>query len=331
MRGPFHHFGPQDTIDWFAARGVELKTEADGRMFPTTDDSQTIIDALRGAADAAGVVLRSSSAVESIQHDEQFVLQLKDGTQLHADRVLLATGSSPRGHRLAQQLGHSIVAPVPSLFTCNINEQWLHDLAGTSVPLAQVKLLDLAEPVHTEGPLLITHWGLSGPAVLRASAWGARLLHAVDYRCRLEVDWLGDGTAEQTVTTLRQQHGGKQISNAPAPGALTKRLWTALIDRAGIDPQRVLSQLRRQEHLALVEQLGACPFDMVGKSTFKEEFVTAGGVCRDEIHWRRMESSIRPGLFFAGECLDVDAITGGFNFQHAWTSGYLAGQAMADR
>lgn len=329
LLGPFHRFGPQDTIDWFTWRGVELKVEADGRMFPVSDQSASIIDALLQAARDASVEIRTRCPVRALSRDATgWQLRLRNDETIPADRVILATGSSRPGHQLAERLGHQIVAPVPSLFTFNIPEPWLTGLAGTSVANARVRLLGLSETIETAGPLLCTHWGLSGPAVLRASAWGARLLQAVGYRCEIRVDWLGTDNAEAVIADLRAQHGGKAVMSTPPPG-LTKRLWQALVAASGSNDDQRWSELSRGAQAALVAYLGDCRFEMQGKSTFKEEFVTAGGIDRDEVDWRTFESRVVPGLHVVGECLDVDAITGGFNFQNAWTSGYLAGTAIA--
>jgi predicted Rossmann fold flavoprotein len=249
---------------------------------------------------------------------------------MEADAVLLATGSAKSGHRLAEALGHHLVPPVPSLFTFTCPEPWIRALAGVSVDEVHLTLLDLAEEVATRGPLLCTHWGLSGPAVLRASAWGARHLAAAGYRCRVRIDWFAGAPAAEWCATRRREHGAKLPKNTP-PAQLPRRLWEALLLRAGVPDGIGWAQLTKERMAALAGDLGACIVSMTGKSTFKEEFVTAGGIAREEINWRSMESRDHPGLFIAGECLDVDAITGGFNFQNAWTGGWLAGQAMAER
>lgn len=330
LLGPFHRFGPREVVAWFAARGVELKTEDDGRMFPTTDRSDTIIACLRGAADAAGVETRLHAGVRALSRDGAgFALDTASGA-LAADTVLLATGSAPAGQRLAQGLGHELVAPVPSLFTFTCPEPWIRALAGVSVERVRLRLASLAEPIATEGPLLCTHWGLSGPAVLRASAWGARALHAAGYRCTVEIDFLDGEDATSWIDAQRRSSGARLVRTTPH-AALPRRLWEALVTLAGIADDQPWSQLTAAQRTALGGRLGACAVAMTGKGVFKEEFVTAGGVARQEVDWRTMESRRCPGLHLAGECLDVDAITGGFNFQSAWTTGWLAGHAMASR
>src|ERR1043165_1050933 len=330
LLGPFSRFGPRQVIAWFAGRGVDLKVEEDGRMFPTTDSSQTIIDCLTSAAEAAGVQVRRNAAVKALTREGERWQVTTAGEVITADAVLLATGSGKSGHALAAALGHTVVPPVPSLFTFTIPEPWIRELAGLSVEDVHLTLLDLTEEITTRGPLLCTHWGFSGPAALRASAWGARVLAAVDYRCSVRVDWLAGASAAEWCAGMRRASGAKLPKNSP-PSAIPRRLWEALLLRAGIRDGLGWAQLTKEQVEALAGQLNACTVAMTGKSTFKDEFVTAGGVARDEVHWRTMESRRAPGLFIAGECLDVDAITGGFNFQNAWTSGWLAGNAMAER
>lgn len=330
LLGPFSRFGPRQVIAWFEGRGVELKVEEDGRMFPTTDRSQTIIDCLTSAAEAAGVEVRTQTVVKALtQVDGRWQVDTATDS-ITADAVLLASGSGKSGHRLAEALGHTVVQAVPSLFTFTIPEPWIRELSGLSVDPVHLTLLDLAEELTTTGPLLCTHWGFSGPAALRASAWGARLLATVNYRCRVRVDWLAGASAADWCAGMRKNHGAKLPKNAP-PSAIPRRLWDALLLRAGVVDGVGWAQLIKDQMDALAGQLNACTVAMTGKSTFKDEFVTAGGVAREEVTWRTMESRKAPGVFIAGECLDVDAITGGFNFQNAWTSGWLAGNAMAER
>ena len=327
LLGPFHKFGPGDTVAWFASRGVETKVEADGRMFPVSDRSQSVIDCLTGAAAAAGVQVRTQLGVKALQARPDG-WTLTAGTEtLYAERVLVATGSSARMWAILAGLGHQVVPPVPSLFTFNLQDPRLTGLAGVAVPAAQVRLpgLDLAQ----QGPLLVTHWGLSGPAVLKLSAQGARALHACGYHFPLEVDWTGQGpeaTAANLAAIRRTQAKRKVLNHSPE--GLPQRLWERLVAAAGIHPDQVWAHLRREELDALTAQLTAGAFSVTGKSTFKEEFVTAGGVDLREVDFRRFASRKLPGLFLAGEVLDIDAITGGYNFQAAWTGGWLAGQAV---
>ena len=348
LLAPFHKFSARDTVDWFAARGVKLKTESDGRMFSTTNSSQTIIDCLMNAATKAGVKLRLNCGVESItkRADGGFELTLAPhpgplpvgrgegektvGEKISGDRLLLATGGcrAAAAGQLAVSLGHTIEAPVPSLFTFQIESQWLRSLAGVaiaaevSVPVAKLR---------ERGPLLVTHWGLSGPAILKMSAWGARALHKLDYKFPLFVNWLPDFSPEkiaQELAARRKRWAGKLIVNVPlAP--LPARLWEELVLAAGIVRETRWSVLTRAQTHALTQQITRTEFSVTGKSLNKDEFVTCGGVKLGEINFKTMASKVCPGLFFAGELLDIDGVTGGFNFQAAWTTGWLAGQALA--
>ncbi len=340
LRGPFARFQPQDTIAWFAARGVTLKTEADGRMFPVTDSSATIVDALRNAAQRAGVELRVASPVRALtsapENPAGFTLSTAPG-ELTARHVILCTGGSRHGHELAAALGHTITPLAPSLFTFKVSDPRLDDLAGLSVENAQIRVdVPGADPLTQRGPLLITHWGLSGPAVLRLSAWGARELAAVGYRAELRIAWLGQAdlaAARAQLDALRADHPRAALTSQAPPG-LPRRLWerlvTAAVQTTGPIPA-TWSQASRPLLVALARELAEGRFALIGKGPFKEEFVTCGGIASDEIDWTTMASRRVPGLFIAGEILDVDGITGGFNFQNAWTTGWIAGHAVAQR
>jgi len=331
--GPFHKFQASDTVAWFESRGVELKTEPDGRMFPITDSSQTIIDCLMQAARDAGVELRLNAGVESAERQGGggFSLKLTNGESLTCDRLLLATGGcrSVALGQMAVSLGHTLEPPVPSLFTFQIEAPWLRALAGVSVEQAEVSVPSAG--LRERGPLLATHWGLSGPVILRLSAWGARELSASDYKFPLLVNWLPQLNAEQLAKELqsrRESQGAKLVVNAPiAP--LTARLWEALVLAAGLSRESRWASMSRTQHQQLVQQLSRSEFTVSGKSLNKDEFVTCGGVRLSEVNFKTMESRICPGLHFAGELLDIDGITGGFNFQAAWTTGWLAGNALA--
>jgi predicted Rossmann fold flavoprotein len=330
---PFNQFQASDTVEWFAAHGVQLKTENDGRMFPVTDSSQTIIDCLLNAARKAGVKLRTNAGVDRIvkQPAGGFELTLANNETLACDRILLATGGcrTPALGQLAMSLGHKLEAPVPSLFTFHIATPWLKGLAGVSVEAAAVSVPEIK--LSERGPLLITHWGLSGPAVLRLSAWGARALHKKNYHFALHVNWLPDGTETSLADEFqsrRQSQGARLLVNLPlAP--LPARLWEQLVLAAGIAPDTRWSAFPRPAQQRLIQQLLRTEFQVTGKSLNKDEFVTCGGVRLNEVNFKTMESKICPGLFFAGELLDIDGITGGFNFQAAWTTGWIAGKAMA--
>mgnify|MGYP001794696724 CR=1 FL=1 len=334
LRGAFSRFQPQNTIAWFADRGVRLKTETDGRMFPVTDDSATIVDCLTQAAQEMGVRIRTRASVASVTKAQRgFEVQLKSGATLGCDRILLATGSSPQGHRIAATLGHRIEPPVPSLFTFNIKDAQLRDLKGLSVtPTAlKLKLEDIKKPLEQTGPLLITHWGLSGPAVLKLSAWGARHLHQQRYRSTLTVNWLPQQSQETVRETLQQAKAVRSRQSLATYSLfdLPKRLWQYLLHRCTLDPQLTWANLPKKGLNRLVQELTAGEYAIEGKGVFKDEFVTCGGIRLKEVNFKTMESRLCPGLFFAGEVLDIDGVTGGFNFQSAWTTGWLAGQSMA--
>ena len=336
LLGAFHRWSPRDTIAWFAARGVELKTEADGRMFPVTDDSATIVEALTQAAAKAGVEVRTSLGVRKVESvgtaaAPAFWLTLTDNTELRCDRLLLATGGnrSSAGLTIAAALGHTIEPLAPSLFTFHIDDKRLVGLSGISVEnvVTSVPGTKLKEA----GPLLITHWGLSGPAILKLSAWGARELAAANYEFLLRVNFVPPHSREsllQEFATVRGEHPRKQLATWN-PLGLPARFWERLLTTVGIAPATQWAGVANAALGALAAQLTGAEFQVVGKSMNKEEFVTCGGVRLREVDFKTMESRLCPGLHFAGEVLDIDGITGGFNFQSAWTTGWLAGQAMA--
>lgn len=332
LRQAFSRFMTGDTVNWFESRGVRLKTEADGRMFPETDDSATIVDCLMEAAMNAGVEIRTGASVLAIDSNQQgFELMMKDGSSLACDRVVVATGGQPRkdGFDWLIRLGHSIQPPVPSLFTFNIPYKPLTDLMGLSVEHAQVSLPE-CETV-TEGPVLVTHWGLSGPAVLKASSLAARRLSQMDYRFQVVVDWLPGQSIEDSLEWIEE---GKTDSRAlrvrnRVPEGLPRRMWEFLLQESGINDVVNWSDLKKEQSKELARLIHGQRFQVQGKTTFKEEFVTCGGVSLKEVDFKTMQSKLLPGLFFAGEVLDIDAITGGYNFQAAWTTGYLAGRSAA--
>lgn len=329
LLGPFMQFGPEQTVEWFEKRGVRLKTESDGRMFPVSDDSQTIVDCLLRSAEQARVQLRLATRVERIRPLPGGGWEIGAGGQkMSFSRVMIASGSNPAVWDLLRNLGHNIVAPVPSLFTFNTKDTRLRDLSGVS---AEAQLRIPGTRLTAGGPLLVTHWGLSGPAVLRLSAWGARELHGMDYRFPLEVNFSGEKSTQavlEKISGWKIELGKKQLGTSTRLG-LPTRLWQHLVEAAGIEPAKRWADLDKKQSLALAGQLGAATFHIAGKSTFKEEFVTAGGVDLLELNFKTFESKMHPGLYLAGEALDIDAITGGFNFQAAWTGGWLAGRAMA--
>jgi len=331
LRGPFTRFQPRDTFAWFSAHGVELKTLEDGCVFPADNRSETIINCFLKAASEAEVEVRTGVDILSIAREgDGFIINLFDGRKISCRRLLLATGSGKDGYRWARELGHRIETPVPSLFTFNIpDDPRLKGLSGLVAENARISLQGTT--LSQTGPLLITHWGFSGPAALKLSAWGARTLHERGYKARLEVRWTSEGNPESVSRDLRAlkvAHPKKQIVSVPSFG-LPRRLWERLAAAAGIPPEKRWADASAGELDALSVELAAGTYAMDGKGAFKEEFVTCGGVCLDEVDFRTMESRVCPGLHFAGEILDIDGVTGGFNFQNAWTTGWLAGQAMA--
>lgn len=332
LRGAFSQFQARDTVDWFAAHGVQLKTEPDGRMFPITNNSETIVDCLTKAASLSGVEIRTGAAVERVSRQSAgFEISLKSGEILQCDRLLLATGSSQVGYQIAKALGHQIEPPVPSLFTFNVLDDRLKDLAGVSVESVRLRLsVDGKTQLEQTGPLLITHWGLSGPAVLKLSAWGARVLHDCHYQATLLINWLPQLNPEdlrQKIQSIRSEWSRRAIA-ASCPFELPRRLWQYLVTRAGIGAEDRWAGLSNKTLNQLIQELTQGCYLIKGKGVFKEEFVTCGGVSLKEVNFKTMESRLCQGLFFAGEILDIDGVTGGFNFQSAWTTAWLAGQAM---
>ncbi|MDX1942389.1 MAG: NAD(P)/FAD-dependent oxidoreductase [Saprospiraceae bacterium] len=329
LLGPFHRFACGDTIDWFEKRGVELKIEEDGRMFPVSDDSQTIIDCLWDSAVKAGVKVQISLRVDDFVFDEK-ISQWKITSEENifiADKVLVASGSNPRIWEMLKTLGHTIVEPVPSLFTFNIKDERIRDLPGISVPEAFVQIKN--SKLSAKGPLLITHWGMSGPAILKLSAWGARELASLKYSFTIEVNWLNQKPTiiQESLNDFKSTNPKKQVF-ANALFGLSIRLWKSLVLAANIPEEKKWADISKKELQMLVNQLCTGEFIVNGKSTFKEEFVTAGGVDLKEVNFKTFESKLFPGLYFAGEVLNIDATTGGFNFQAAWTGGWIAGEAM---
>lgn len=350
LRGAFHRWQPQDTINWFAQRGVQLKAEPDGRMFPDTDDSQTIIDCFHQAAQKAGVQLKKECGVKQISHHTSFIIHLSDDSQVRADKVLIATGSLKASAltRALEALGHSIAPLAPSLFAFNLADKRTHGLAGLAVQNAAVTLATVQSPPSPglrraqssrvskqsrtqTGPILITHRGLSGPAILRLSAWQARALQEINYHFEIEINWLGELSENQVHEQFKRLRKGKTQVKTKVFEQIPRRLWERLLDYVGISEDQKWAQLPKDKESALINELIAGRYSVQGKTTNKDEFVTCGGVSLKEINFKTMESRKVPGLHFAGECLDIDGITGGFNFQAAWTGGRLAGLAMAGK
>lgn len=329
LLGPFMRFSARDTIDWFAQRGVKLKTEDDGRMFPTTNNSQTIVDSLERAAEVANVKILRGYRVEDLEQMGNQWLVKTNRQSFTADKVLIAAGSSTAVWDLLKKLGHTIIEPVPSLFTFNIKDKRIDGLAGLSVPLATIQVE--GTKLKTQGPLLITHWGMSGPAILKLSAWGARHLHDAKYEFNIRINWTGQFNAEEVKIELtdnfKTKYLKKQIDKTPQYNIST-RLWQRFLEAANIPETMIWADISKKQIQNLAEQLTQSTYEVKGKSTFKDEFVTAGGVKLDEVNFKTFESKRLLNLYFAGEILDIDAITGGFNFQAAWTGGWIAGEAM---
>ncbi|MCW5518623.1 NAD(P)/FAD-dependent oxidoreductase [Aureitalea sp. L0-47] len=331
LLGPFHRFMTGDTITWFQERGVELKIEADGRMFPVTDSSQTIIDCFNREVERLGIMVYRQSAVKSIAKEKSgWEVATKDHA-FRAKKVVVATGSNTKVWSLLESLGHTIVPAVPSLFTFNIKDDRIDGLAGIATQ-AEVEVVNSEGKtlLKSDGPLLITHWGMSGPAILKLSAWGARILEPLRYNFTIRINWLdglGPEEVEQQLKEMKLTHGKKKINSFPM-FELPKRLWKHLVLASGISENTTWAELDKFGTRRLTHELTKGEFKVNGKSTFKEEFVTAGGVALEEVNFRTFESKLLPGMYFAGEVLNIDAITGGFNFQNAWTGGYLAAKAI---
>lgn len=369
LLGAFSRFQAQDTVKWFASAGVQLKTEADGRMFPVTDNSETIVDCLIKTALDYNVQIRTGSPVvwvrlgkvwgeenlhpqlyrkspeceedlieensdnSSADEDKsRFEILLKSGEMLRCDKLLLATGSNPVGYKIAKKFGHQIEPTVPSLFTFNVLDQELRELAGVSVNPVKLRLSVPGKPqLEQTGPLLITHWGLSGPAVLKLSAWGARIFNESRYKGTVTVNWLPNSNQDEVRKELQQVKNdyGKRTVFLHRGIKLPHRLWQYLISRAGIDKDIRWAELPKKAFNKLVQELTQGQYTISGKGVFKDEFVTCGGIKLKEVNFKTMESRLVKGLHFAGEILDIDGVTGGFNFQSAWTTAYLAGLGMA--
>jgi len=319
LRGPFHQFCSGDTIEWFEKHGVTLKIEEDGRMFPESDSSQTIIDCFTKATNDLGIEVLTGQSHFKVQTNTNIFL---------AEKVVMATGSNPKMWEMLENLGHSIVSAVPSLFTFNIKDNRIKDLMGLSA-FATVKVKK--SKLEASGPLLITHWGMSGPGILRLSAWGARELFDKNYHFAILVNWLNETTFEECIDLLKEikLENAKKVIAKKAPFEMPNRLWERLVLASGISEETKWADCNKTQINALANQLTSGEFQVNGKSTFKEEFVTAGGIDLKEVNFKTMESKVVPNLFFAGEILNIDAITGGFNFQNAWTGGFIVAQSIA--
>lgn len=333
LRWSFEQFQAKDTVDWFESRGVKLKAEDDGRMFPVTDSSDSVIDCLMEEARRYGVEIRTRTRIDTIEPLSigGFRLHIQKGEPQIFDSVVVAAGGYNRmnAYDWLKDLGHTIAPPVPSLFTFNFREKVFSDLAGISVEHAEVHIEGTR---YTEqGPVLITHWGLSGPAVLKLSAWAARELHDREYRYVVRVNWLSPTTEQQARETLQKlrERNSKKLITKQDRFPFSARLWERFITLAGINTGKRWADLSNKEIHELLQQLVQARYDIQGKTTYKEEFVTCGGILLHEVNPDTLESKKIPGLYFVGEVLDIDGVTGGFNFQAAWTNGWLAANALA--
>jgi len=327
LRGPFHQFCTGDTIEWFEKHGVELKIEDDGRMFPVSNSSQTIIDCFLSATQKLGIAVLTGQSVQSIFKAETYWKVETNHDTYSCQKLIMTTGSNPKIWEMLTEIGHSIVPPVPSLFTFNIKDKRIKDLMGVST-LASVKVKN--SKLEASGPLLITHWGMSGPGILRLSSWGARELADKKYQFAIQVNWLNDVTLEEAKEKLKElklEHSKKALSKKSS-FEFPNRLWESLVFASDISEETKWADLNKKQLKNLALQLTQGEFQVNGKSTFKEEFVTAGGIDLKEINFKTMESKLHANLYFAGEILNIDAITGGFNFQNAWTGGFIIAEGV---
>ncbi len=330
LLGPFHQFMTGDTMEWFENRGVELKIENDNRVFPVSDSSQTIIDCLLNSAEKAGVILKLNQKVESISNTNEQYKITTSSDEFIANKLVIAAGSNTKFWNMLAKLEHTIIPPVPSLFTFKINDKRIKDISGVSVSNATVSIVNSS--FESSGPLLITHWGISGPAVLKLSAFGARLLAEKNYQYNVIVNWISKSFLEvfEKLKNIKKENHKKQVGLRSVFKEIPKRLWENLVIASEISLEQRWADLSNKQLDNLANQLTKSVFNANGKTTFKEEFVTSGGIDLKEINFKRFESKLHKNLFFAGEVLNIDAVTGGFNFQNAWTGGYIAGKAIAE-
>ncbi len=332
LMGPFHQFMTFDTIAWFAEHGVDLKTEEDGRMFPESNSSQQVIDCFLDACKKHRIdIVTKKEVVEIINEKDHFSISFKDGASVSADKVVIASGGNSKelAYQWIKDLGHKIITPIPSLFTFNLPKHPITELMGLSVPMASVRLKQ--SNMETEGPLLITHWGMSGPAVLKLSSIGARELNQRNYQFDFAVNWLyehDEESATELISAYKNSHPKRAVLKSKCTN-LPTRLWEFLIGESLSDVTKNYGDLSKAEITRLANNLVDQPFTANGKTTFKEEFVSCGGVDNKLVDFKTMESKVVPGLYFAGEVLNIDAVTGGFNFQSAWTTAFIAAKAIA--
>lgn len=327
IKNAFRVFNTNHTVAWFKERGVALKKESDNRMFPTTDKSITIINCFLDEATKLGVKIKKQSSVSSLKPTENGIHLVMDGFEYYYDKVIVASGGSPKlaGLKWLEDLGHEIETPLPSLFTFNMPNEPIKEFKGLSVKNAIVRVQG-TKLIHN-GPLLVTHWGMSGPAILKTSAWGARYLAEKNYEFLAQVNWIGNSNEDEVRILLNRycySYSKKKIENSN-PFEIPSRLWKFLIEKSEIDPQKISGELSKKERNKLINTLLSDAYKVKGKTTFKEEFVTCGGVRLSGVDMKTMQSKVVPNVYFAGEILNIDGVTGGFNFQAAWTTGYIAG------
>jgi predicted Rossmann fold flavoprotein len=327
LKKAFEQFNAKDTVQWFESRGVKLKTEEDNRMFPVTNNSQTIIDCLMDEVNKLGIKIQKGVSVSEIKKETNGFSFLADGVKTFSDKIIIASGGSPKleGFNWLKDLGHTIVPPVPSLFTFNMPNEPIKKLMGVVANPVSVKIK--GTELKSDGALLITHWGMSGPAILKLSSFGARELNAMNYKFEALVNWINKTENETRKFLVEELKSKKQIGNKN-PFGLPNRLWNFLLEKNEINPEVAWNQTAGKSVNKLINTLVNDSYKAEGKTTFKEEFVTCGGVSLNDVSFETMESKIIPGIYFAGEVLDVDAVTGGFNFQNAWTTGFIAGKSL---
>ncbi len=327
LRGPFHRFLCGDMMGWLEDNGVETKIEDDGRVFPISNSSQTIIDCFQKNCNKHGIEIKLGNGVTSLSYENELWNIKTKENDFQTTSILLATGSTPSVWNLLKEMGHKIIEPVPSLFTFNIQHHLIKPLPGISVPDANVKILDTK--YEDNGPLLITHWGVSGPAILKLSAWAARELNEKDYKFQIEINWLNETeeNLRDNLSAIRKASGNRLLRNFQLI-YFPKRLWHGMLENLKLMDKNYAS-LTKQDIDGLINILCKCKFTVNGKSTFKDEFVTCGGIDTKEVNFKTMESKLHPNLFFAGEVLNIDAVTGGFNFQAAWTTSFIAAEEIA--
>ncbi len=329
LLGAFHRFQPADTIEWFKQRGVAIKKEVDGRMFPVTDSSQTIIDCFLSESQKYGIKINTQEGLKALfpPKEKKYWEVITTGQSLYAKAVMIASGSSEQMWKLLDNIGHSIELPVPSLFTFNVADNRINNLPGVAVKKAKMKIE--GSKLKEQGALLITHWGFSGPAVLKLSAWGARHLHSTDYKFTIAINW-NEAYDFETVLAYfseqQRQNARQKITNHSFP-EIPSRLWQSIVEYVGI-ANKNWADISKKELHALANEISGAIYQVNGKSTFKEEFVTCGGIKLSEVDFKTMQSKLHNGLYFAGEVLNVDAVTGGFNFQAAWTEAWIAAQSI---